>query len=53
MKAIAIVSGQDELTHPHLRPLLHPDVEGMIAALQKDAMAFEQQFSQMATPEGL
>lgn len=53
VKAIAIVSGQDELTHPRLKPLLHPDVAGMIAAVQQDAVGFEQHFSQMATWEGL
>ncbi|BAY07799.1 putative alpha/beta hydrolase [Calothrix sp. NIES-2098] len=53
VKAIAIVSGQDELIHPHIKPLLHPDVAGMIAAVQQDPVEFEQQFSQMATPEGL
>lgn len=53
VQAIAIVSGQDELAHPRLRPLLHPDVEGMIAAVQKDAVGFERHFSQIVTPEVL
>lgn len=53
VQAIAIVSGQDELTHPHLRSLLHPDVASMIEAVQQDATEFEQRFSQIATPEGL
>ncbi len=53
MEAIAIVSGQDELAHPRLRPLLHPDVAGMIAAVQQDSVGFEERFSQMATPDGL
>ncbi len=53
VKAIAIVSGQDELAHPLVQPLLHPDVQGMIAAVQQDAVGFEQRFSQMATAEGL
>lgn len=53
VKAIAIVSGQDELTHPRVKPLLHPDVAGMIAAVEQDAVGFEQRFSQMATTEGL
>lgn len=53
VNAITIVSGQDELTHPPLRPLLHPDVEGMIAAVQQDAVGFEQRCAQMATPDGL
>jgi pimeloyl-ACP methyl ester carboxylesterase len=53
VKAIAIVSGQDELAHPRLRPLLHPDVAGMIAAVQQDPVAFEQHFSQIAAADGL
>lgn len=53
VKAIAIVSGQDELAHPRLKPLLHPDVERMIAAVQQDPVGFEQHLSQIATPEGL
>lgn len=53
VEAIAIVSGQDELAHPRLRPLLHPDVAGMIAAVQQDPVAFEQHFSQIATADGL
>ena len=53
VKALAIVSGQDELTHPSLLPLLHPDVKGIIAAIQQDPVGFEQHFSQMATADGL
>lgn len=53
VEAIAIVSGQDELTHPGLKSLLHPDVAGMIAAIQQNPEEFEQHFSQIATPEGL
>jgi pimeloyl-ACP methyl ester carboxylesterase len=53
VKAIAIVSGQDELTHPSLLPLLHPDVEGMITAIQQDPVGFEQHFSQIASADGL
>jgi pimeloyl-ACP methyl ester carboxylesterase/ADP-ribose pyrophosphatase YjhB (NUDIX family) len=53
VEAIAIVSGQDELTHPSIKPLLHPDVAAMIAAVEQDAAAFEQHFSETATWEGL
>lgn len=53
VKAIAIVSGQDELTHPRVRPLLHPDVERIIAAVEENAVEFEQSFAQMVTPDGL
>ncbi len=53
VEAIAIVSGQDELTHPRIKPLLHPDVVQMLAAVEQDATAFEQHFSQNATWEGM
>ncbi|HEY9801096.1 MAG TPA: alpha/beta hydrolase [Leptolyngbyaceae cyanobacterium] len=53
VKAVAIVSGQDELSHPSLQPLLHPDVARMIAALQQDAVEFERRFAQMATADEL
>ncbi|MBW4566317.1 MAG: alpha/beta hydrolase [Mojavia pulchra JT2-VF2] len=51
--ALAIVSGQDELAHPRLKPLLHPDVERMITAVQLNPVEFEQHFAQMATPDGM
>jgi pimeloyl-ACP methyl ester carboxylesterase len=51
VEALAIVSGQDELTHPRIRPLLHPEVEKMVAAIQHDAAAFEKYFGEIATPE--
>ena len=53
VKAVAIVSGQDEFAHPRILPLLHPDVAGMLRAVQHDARGFEQAFARMATPEGL
>jgi pimeloyl-ACP methyl ester carboxylesterase/8-oxo-dGTP pyrophosphatase MutT (NUDIX family) len=53
IEAIAIVSGQDELSHPSIKPLLHPDVAQMIAAVEQDVAAFEQHFSQTVTWEGL
>lgn len=53
VKAIAIVSGQDELTHPNILPLVQPDVKNMIAAIKEDAVGFEQHFSQIATASGL
>jgi pimeloyl-ACP methyl ester carboxylesterase len=52
VEAIAIVSGQDELSHPSIKPLLHADVAQMIAAVEQDAAAFEQRFSQIATWDG-
>lgn len=53
VEAIAIVSGQDELSHPSIKPLLHPDVAQMIAAVEQDAATFEQHFAQIVTWEGL
>ncbi|BCL37682.1 alpha/beta fold hydrolase [Nostoc sp. MS1] len=53
VKAIAIVSGQDELSHPSLKPLLHPDVARIVTAIQQDPVEFERQFAQIATADGL
>ncbi len=47
------MSGQDELSHPSIKPLLHPDVAQMIAAVEQDAATFEQHFAQIATWEEL
>lgn len=51
--AVAIVSGQDEFTHPRIRPLLAPEVAGMLTAIEHDATAFEQAFAAAVTAEGL
>ncbi|MCL6526153.1 MAG: alpha/beta hydrolase [Thermaceae bacterium] len=48
----ALVSGQDELAHPSLKPLLHPEVASLVEAAQADAEGLEQRFTQMATAEG-
>lgn len=53
VEAIAIVAGQDDLSHPRIKPLLQPDVAQMIAAVEQDTAAFEQHFSQTATWDGL
>jgi len=53
VRAAAIVSGQDQLDHPQIRPRLHPDVAGMLTALQQDPAGFEQQIAGMITLEGL
>jgi pimeloyl-ACP methyl ester carboxylesterase len=53
VRALAIVSGQDELTHPKVRALLHPDVEAMIVAVESDPTEFERYFVEIATPKGL
>lgn len=51
--AVAIVSGQDEFTHPRIRSLLTPEVAGMLTAIEHDAAAFEQAFAAVVTAEGL
>jgi pimeloyl-ACP methyl ester carboxylesterase len=53
VKAVALVSGQDDLAHPRLAPLLHPDVAGMVRAARQDPAGFEQAFARMATLDGL
>jgi pimeloyl-ACP methyl ester carboxylesterase len=53
VEAVAVVSGQDELTHPGIKPMLHPEVAGMVEAIRADAAGFERQFARMATPAGL
>ena len=53
VRAVAVVSGQDELSHPLVRPRLHPDVAGMVDAVLRDPAGFERHFSGMATREGL
>lgn len=51
--AVAIVSGQDELSHPRIRAQLTPEVAGMLAALEHDSAAFERAVAAMATGDGL
>jgi pimeloyl-ACP methyl ester carboxylesterase len=51
--ALAIVAGQDELAHPATRRLLHPDVAGMVAAIEADRAAFEASFASRVDAEGL
>jgi len=41
------------LTRRQIRPRLHPDVAGMLTALQQDPAGFEQQMAGMITLEGL
>jgi pimeloyl-ACP methyl ester carboxylesterase len=53
VRAMAIVSGQDQLAHPAILPLLHPDVAGMVAAVQRDAAGFQQYFAGLATADGM
>ncbi|MFC4456527.1 alpha/beta hydrolase [Deinococcus sonorensis] len=51
--ATAVVSGQDELAHPRVRPHVHPDVNSMLNAIDADAERFEQHFAGFATADGL
>jgi len=51
--ALAIVSGQDDLAHPSIAPLLHPDVAGLIHAIRQDPCGFEESFARVATQEAL
>lgn len=41
VSAAAVVSGQDQLDHPAMLPLLHPDVRGMVESARRDPAAFE------------
>lgn len=53
VRAMAIVSGQDQMAHPRVRPLLHPDVAGMLAEIEGDAAEFERRLAGMVTWEWL
>ncbi|WP_395806668.1 alpha/beta fold hydrolase [Archangium minus] len=53
VSAVAIVSGQDELAYPPTRQLLHPDVAGLVAAIEKDRAGFEAAFAARVDAEGL
>ena len=50
-KAVAVVSGQDDLRHPDLAGLLHPDVAGMLRAIAQDPAGFEASFAGMANAD--
>ncbi len=43
VKAAAIVSGQDQLDHALMMPMLHPDILQMVNAVKQDPNAFENQ----------
>lgn len=51
--ALALAAGQDELGHPRIRPLLHPDVAGMLATVEGDGAGFQQHVARTATAEWL
>jgi pimeloyl-ACP methyl ester carboxylesterase len=42
LSALAIVSGQDQLSHPTIKPLLHPDVVNMIENFERNRGEFEE-----------
>ncbi|WP_223756299.1 alpha/beta fold hydrolase [Myxococcus sp. RHSTA-1-4] len=50
-RAVAVVSGQDDLNHPDLAGLLHPDVAGMLRAVAGDPVGFEASFAGMANAD--
>lgn len=53
VSALALVAGQDELAHPSVRPLLHPDVAGLVAAIEADPAGFEASFAPRADADGM
>jgi pimeloyl-ACP methyl ester carboxylesterase len=53
VRAVAIVSGQDDLAHPRLAPLLPAEVAAMVATARDDPAGFERRFARAATAEGL
>lgn len=53
VRALAIVSGPDELAHPNFSSQLHADVARIIKAIENDPAGFEKHFSGIATADGL
>ena len=52
-RAVALVSGQDELAHPRVRPHLAPPVAAMVDAAERDATGFEQEIARSASSDWL
>lgn len=52
-RAVAIVSGQDDLQHAKLAPLLSPDIAGLLAAAREDAAGFERHLTERMTADVL
>jgi len=53
VSAVALVAGQDELAYPPTKRLLHPDVAGLVAAIEADREGFEASFASRVDAEGL
>ncbi|ATB32895.1 alpha/beta fold hydrolase [Melittangium boletus] len=53
VSALALVSGQDELAYPPTRRMLHPDVAGLVAAIEADREGFEASFAARVDARGL
>lgn len=51
--AVAIVSGQDELSHRRFQGMLDPAVDALRLQIHEDLMGFERQIIETATPEWL
>lgn len=53
VRAVVLVSGQDDLGFSVLRPLLHPEVAGMVDSARSNPAAFEAYFAGIASAEVL
>lgn len=53
LSALAIVSGQDDLTHPATFDRLHPDVAHLVGSAVADAVELEEQLTGFADAAGL
>lgn len=53
VKGVAVASGQDELAHPSVTRLLHPDIAHMVQSAVQDPAAFEQRFAEITTMNAL
>ncbi|MBB2912500.1 pimeloyl-ACP methyl ester carboxylesterase [Streptosporangium becharense] len=53
VRSVAVVAGQDELTHPDLSGLLDPHLAGMMAAIGADPEGFAASFAEKADAEGM
>ena len=51
--SLALVSGQDDFTHPATRPLLHPEIERLVGAIEEDPAAVEAMLAPHVDAEGM